>query len=564
MASLLSTAALNLRNVLANGRRYEVPPFQRIYSWTEEQWEDVWLDLEALERNARQHYMGALVLQEVRADEFRVIDGQQRLATLSIIVVAALHCLRELAQRGLEPEENERRLQGLRKSFLGDEHPATLKTTPKLRLNDANRRFYEGTLLDLREPVSARALPPSERPLWEALVYFRDRLRARFVDAGDGEGLAAFIYDTMSTRLLFIVVNVEDELGAYTVFETLNARGLELTSADLIKNYLMSLVHPTGDGNLQAALLHWGAITERVPARSLPAFLRHFLNSRGPLVRHDRVYRSISSEVTGPEQVFALLRELEDAATINEALEDAGHALWHEYPGAADHIDHLQMYQVQVYKPLIFAAWRQNLGADTIVRLLRICDVISFRYNVIAQRNPNRLEEAYNQAALGVHDGKLRSAADVQRSLSSVYVDDEPFREAFAKRAISAGGSRRRIVRYILCALEKQMHNADLDADTTAATIEHILPEHPSDEWWQWFRPEFHERYVRRLGNYLLLEGKLNRRAAGNAPLAQKKAVYAQSQYPSTRAFDPEVWTPDAMEARQAGMARCATAIWRL
>jgi uncharacterized protein with ParB-like and HNH nuclease domain len=74
--------------------------------------------------------MGALVLQEEKADNFRVIDGQQRLATLSLLVVAALHSLRALIAAGVDPKENETRCKLLRDAFLGSQHPVTLKTSP--------------------------------------------------------------------------------------------------------------------------------------------------------------------------------------------------------------------------------------------------------------------------------------------------------------------------------------------------------------------------------------------------------------------------------------------------
>ena len=129
-AALLSTNTINLRTLLANGKRYEVPPYQRDYSWTEENWDDLWLDVLEIEKTGRPHYMGALVLQEERPDDFRIIDGQQRLATLSLLVIAALHCLRELIEQGVDTADNEKRVELLRTAFLGAEHPATLKTMP--------------------------------------------------------------------------------------------------------------------------------------------------------------------------------------------------------------------------------------------------------------------------------------------------------------------------------------------------------------------------------------------------------------------------------------------------
>lgn len=521
------------------------------------------MDIEEVERSSQQHYMGALVLQEEKVDNFRVIDGQQRLATLSLLVVAALHSLRKLISAGVDPKENETRCRLLRDAFLGSQHPVTLKTSPKLTLNQSNRRFYEGTILDLRTPPSVSALTPVEKPLWQAMQYFRERLGERFVAKQDGAGLANFIYETVATQLLFIQVTVENEAGAYTVFETLNALGLELTASDLLKNYLLSVVHPTGDSNLRAAQQQWQIVADRIPAKVIPDFLRHYVNSRRDLVRKERVYRALREEVHEPQAVFELLHELETASLVSEALEDDSHLLWDEVPEARETVRRLNLYRAEQFRPLIFAVWRK-LPRPDLAKVLRYCDVITFRYTVIGQRNPNKLEVTYNKVANAVENGTLVSASAVKEALSAIYVSDDEFRESFARAAMPAGSVRTKLIRFILCALEKQDHNRDIDFEVTPATIEHILPENPTSEWLQAFPNDLHERYFSRLGNYLLLETKLNAREAANKPLDEKTPIYQQSQYPTTSQFSAIEWTPQSIEGRQAHMAKLATAIWRL
>src|SRR3990172_1803242 len=88
-ANLLNTRTTNFLELLSNGRIYRVPPYQRDYSWGEEQWEDLWNDLADLRREPdERHYMGALVVEGKSDREFLIIDGQQRLATLSILALA--------------------------------------------------------------------------------------------------------------------------------------------------------------------------------------------------------------------------------------------------------------------------------------------------------------------------------------------------------------------------------------------------------------------------------------------------------------------------------------------
>jgi uncharacterized protein with ParB-like and HNH nuclease domain len=115
-SNLLAASTPNLKNLLGNGRSYRVPPFQRDYSWKEEHWEDLWLDLlDLTARRSTQHYMGSLVLmQNENPEEFTIIDGQQRMATLSILILCVIARLRELADDGVEPDANRERAALLR------------------------------------------------------------------------------------------------------------------------------------------------------------------------------------------------------------------------------------------------------------------------------------------------------------------------------------------------------------------------------------------------------------------------------------------------------------------
>jgi hypothetical protein len=566
VGSLLSTSTVNFRALMANGRRYEVPDYQRDYSWTREQWEDLWADLVDLAREpGRQHYMGALVLQEPAADLFRIIDGQQRIVTLSVLVAAALRCLQRLVEAEVQPDENKQRMELLRGAFLGGVDPISLHTIAKLRLNEANRAFFEGTLLRLKKPISRSALRSAERPLWEAFEFFRKKLDERYVAGQDGAEIARFIYEVVAVQLLFIVVSVEDEQGAYTVFETLNARGLELSAGDLLKNFLFSVVHRSGAGHLDLAQRRWRALAERVPARDLPGFLRSYLNSRRPLVRQNRVYKTIREEVTEPGQVFELLDHLEPLAELSEALDDHHHPFWQDFPPPArDHVRHLNLYRVTQFRPLLFAAWLP-FDREQLVKLLRLIDVLSLRYSVIGQENPNALEDHYNRVAQAIHRGEVTRAGEVREALRAIYVEDEDFKAAFSRAQIPASGERGRLVRYLLCAIEGARSGGavQLQDETTTATIEHVLPKNPSEAWSSSFTAEQADRYVDRLGNYLLLEGKLNAREAANRSFGEKREIYWKSGYPSTRELAVEEWTPAQVEQRQAEMARLAVGLWR-
>ena len=190
--------------------------------------------------------MGALVV-EARSDrEFRIIDGQQRLATLSVLALAVIDRLQSLASSGVDVDASRERALALRNRFIGEKDPASLIERSKLELNETDDPFYQDYLVQLRKPLNPRRLPRSNRLLWECFQYFQRRLTESPEMASDGAALAELLSETVARQLVFILITVEDELDAYTVFETLNARGLELSTTDLLKNFLFSRVKVSG------------------------------------------------------------------------------------------------------------------------------------------------------------------------------------------------------------------------------------------------------------------------------------------------------------------------------
>ncbi|WP_367873333.1 DUF262 domain-containing protein [Luteolibacter sp. Populi] len=562
-SNLLATSTPNLKNLLGNGRTYRVPTFQRDYSWKEEHWEDLWLDLlELTSGRSGQHYMGSLVLmQEDHPEKFTIIDGQQRIATLSILILAVIGRLKELAASGSESEPNMERAAVLRNSFIGAKQAGSLLETSKLTLNRNDDDFYQGTLVQLEKPASERSLGDSERQLWGAFRYFSKRISDELRNY-TGQQLAEWVESLVSVHLLFIQVVVENDVGAYTVFETLNARGLELTASDLIKNYLMSLVSRKGQGDLEHVLRRWQRITAQIGARRLPEFLRHFFNSKFPFVRQERLFRRIREEVSSAEDAIDLIRDLERAAACYQALQDPESEFWMDFPGAAEQVRSLVLFNVSQYKPLALAACR-HLPVEAAVMVLRDCATLSFRFNVISRLGTHELENRYNEAALGITSGSVINASNVRELLMPVYVDDDQFVADFEVFRQATSSKGKKVIRYILCELEKQHSGQDLSWNNTNATIEHILPDSFDVNWEGSFTEEEHARYVDRLGNYALLEKGKNK-DLGQKSFEEKSAVFRTSQYGLTQKLaDYEEWTPSLLGARQRALARIAKTVWR-
>jgi len=171
----MTPSTTSLSGLLGNGITYRVPTFQRDYSWKIENWIDLWEDIKVLLSTAKDHYMGAVVLQKKGEKNFLVIDGQQRFTTLSILALAVIKNIQDLIDSGIEPSENEERIKELRRSFLGQRDAGSLLYSSKLFLNENNDAFYQSRLLQLQQPVNERTLTDSDKSIWQSFSFFRIR-----------------------------------------------------------------------------------------------------------------------------------------------------------------------------------------------------------------------------------------------------------------------------------------------------------------------------------------------------------------------------------------------------
>jgi hypothetical protein len=565
-STLLDTDTEDLKELLSNGKSYSVPPYQRDYSWKQEHWEDLWEDLATVEANREDHYMGAIVLESGERKQFRVIDGQQRMATLRILILACVDYLYGLASEGVEATANQERATLLESRYLGAKDPTSLRIAPKLKLNANDDDFFQLNLAQRKPPHGGvRGLRDSERLLWECFQFFKGKVQGKFSTKKKGEQVAAFVSEIVTERLVFISVRVQDQLSAYTVFETLNARGLELTETDLLKNYLLSLADRLSKSQMDPVLRQWARITARVGIASFPEFLRHHLNSHREYVRQKQLFKTIKRDVTTLDHVFALLDRLERDAAWFEGLNDYASQFWLDFQGAKEQVRVLNLFSVSQYTPLVLAAKDAFTAPQDLVEILRYCALLSVRFNGVSRRSTHILEEIYNRAALEVRRGTATTLVAVRQALRPIYIPDEEFEADFAALRLRNRSTSGKRLRYILAKIEKQLSGADITDEGMPTTVEHILPENPGESGWEHFTADAHERSYERVGNYSLLERGLNGQQAGNAAFAQKQTVYVQSQYRTSKDLGQFTdWTEETITKRQAEMAKVAKAIWAL
>jgi len=564
-SNLLDTKTFSFNEIIGNGKIYKVPPYQRDYSWSEDNWEDLWNDISNIYEKDESHYMGSIVLLNNGNSLYHIIDGQQRFTTLSIVSLAVIAKIKELALNDIDKDANNERVELLMKDYLGQKDSVSLKYSSKLFLNENNDGFYQRNLLNFSKPRNIRKLSDSEKLLWNAYEFFSKKVNELYSKMKDGGELAGFLKNRVGKNLLFIQITVEDELNAYTVFETLNSRGVELTSTDLLKNYIFSLVAESSS-DLKMVQEQWKRIINIITLKHFPVFLRHYLNSQMKLINKSHLFKAIKKVVKNGDDVFTLLDDLEDAAYIYMALGNPNDEYWKQDKELSESIDALKLFGVTQQKPLLMIAYKY-LDERNFKRLLKAIVSISFRYNVIGRHQTNIMDKIYNKASLLVFTKEESiNIYDILNILKDLYILDDDFKNSFEGKTFNTNNSNhKRQARYTLYKIEGQLPSGNkYDYSFDDGTIEHILPENLTEAWEENFSEDEHDRNVYKIGNFSLLEKNKNRDIA-DFTFEKKKAVYETSQYALSSEFiKASEWNVNALKYRQGELAKVACGIWKV
>ena len=561
---LLDTKTVNLNDILGNGKIYRVPQFQRDYSWEQDNWEDLWNDIELAAESMYAHYMGSVVLQSTTGKEFSIIDGQQRFTTLTILTLAVIDAINKIADKGIDIEENKERVNILMLQYIGQKDPSSLNYSSKLFLNENNDGFFQNRLIGFKDPINIRKLSDSEKLMWDAYLFFKEKIAQRFKKNYNGSELASFLNKVVGELMMFIQITVEDELNAYTVFETLNSRGVELTSTDLLKNYLFSQVAKS-ETDLKQIKTQWKKIIDAIGLKEFPNFLRYFLLATRKQLTKEYLFKEVKHFVKTGQDVFELLDHLEFYAYNYIALGNPDDEMWNMEKENRNAIGILKAFKVIQWKSLLMVALAK-LNNHDIKRLLQSIVTISYRYNVISKLQTNEMEKIYSRAAINLFKGDNDNITEILNSLKPLYVNDEDFKNYFSLKQFNTNNSTdKKLLRYTLYRLEGQEIGGNLyDFETDSGTIEHILPESYPESWHLEFNEEEYTRNVFMLGNLTLLEASKNNKDAADKIFEEKKPIYHTSKFVLTKNIIDPQWTPQNIKSRQAHLAKLATGIWKI
>jgi uncharacterized protein with ParB-like and HNH nuclease domain len=558
MSILMTTENQSLQGILGNAHKYKVPSFQRDYSWSDEQWEDLWVDIETLDEEG-QHYMGYVVLQAGSEREL-IIDGQQRLTTLSIIVLAALKRLNQLIDGD---SDNEKRADGIRDRYIGSFDPVSLNSYNKLELNRNNDPAYRQ--LSVLEQLGVRKQKKTNKLMGKAFTFFYDKLNKK-----TGKEIAEYV-EKMSRGLIFTKISVTDELNAYKVFETLNARGVQLSTSDLLKNYLFSVINKDeniADDELESLDEKWEAIVNQLGSTDFTHFLRTDWNSRYKTVTKNELFKKIRALIVSRDDAYKYLQRIREDVEIYAALSRPDDELWREvkdgqYKECERDLKAFELLNINQPYSIFLAAYKA-FEPKEFIKLMRYIKILSLRYNAICHKPAKDQERVYNDIAMKITVGEYKRASHIKNSpeFKKLYPDDETFISSFKYKTMPFVQTKKKI-KFILTEIEDYLSKKRMSRDTGIVTIEHILPANPDGNWVADFG-EGWEDAVSRLGNMVLLELSDNKNAK-RLSFEEKKAIYKKSDFlVSQKICEYEEWNSESLNDYQAWLGKQAAEAWKL
>ena len=576
-----------LKSVFRSDVRLTVPLFQRAYVWNAaDQWIPLWQDIQATERrfshgDTSPHFLGAVVLQQKPASlgslEVReVIDGQQRLTTLQLFIVA----LRDIATAQHDDGRLARRLSKLIKNDpdLVEQPEQAFKLWPTNRDRAAYQAVLQGDHVD-SPYVSGQARPV------QAYAWFKDHIAGWIgkQESGQiGESLSR-LADVVTDGLVTVVIDLTTDDDAQVIFETLNARGTPLLASDLVKNLLFRTLETAGEPVEALYERYWrpleGKVWEkeirqgRLKRARLDAFMNYFLVTflQQEVQAHD-IFSTVRGFVGADAQrAIALLEAIGSYSAVYLDVDEGV---------AGDEIEQailrrLRIADSQTVTPLLMWLFshtdgEERLGALTalesfIVRRA-ICGWSTANYNRIFLEILRRLG-----AGGGSVDKIVRDHLASLSTGSGYWPTDENVIDELASRQLYLR-LKQVPLRLLLDTLDS--HIASNRTESTPSirklTIEHLLPQ----EWTQnWPLPETLDHAERlqlsgdrnallhTLGNLTLVTGSSNSSMSNSAWPIKQKYLLEFSALTLNRRL-PDTWDVDEIRGRNGYLAQIVCEIW--
>lgn len=560
-----------VRDLLGSKRQFVIPRFQREYSWDKKNYQEFLEDMlgnltiKDGRISSSQYFLGTMLFignfAEGTEQEIQVVDGQQRLTTITILFSAMSDIFLTLGEQTLSRQ--------LFAYIMTEDDDGN---EVRILKSKTSYPFFSYFIQDKEKKMSPDATTEEEHCIKETYEYFRAQLTeaklksilkrkhgSEIVEALSEIDVLKALRDQVLNST-FISISTTDREQANKIFEILNAKGKRLAYIDLIKNKIFEVLNKVEPADFAEET--WKNIKETLSfgkeSVGLATFYQHFWSSKYKKVSSNKLYEAFNSTIKKSETEYTeFIKELLKNAKIymqivNPKREDYNNRK--EYFGIVQSLSCINNYfnvvQVRIALLALFDTKQRGIVDFTMLRdTLLYLENFHFAYNAILANRTNRLEKIYSSFAIALRKSQTKAEAKCVIRDKLVAPLDElfPTFDSFSEKFVALSFTKKDKVsnvktKYAINKLNSLYSNNEVFAND--GTIEHIIPEKEQGN-------------TLNIGNLILLEDNLNVEA-GHENYANKCAVYAKSNYIWVKNFvaQHEQWDSSMIEQRAKEMAK--------
>ena len=534
-------------------RKVVVPEFQRGYSWHTNHVTAFWQDILAFhEKKAEagaKYFMGPIVIQE-KGSEIILLDGQQRLATATIL----FSVLRGFAVKA-DTEEGKFLARDIQKDLIGKRGGGY-----SLTLNKSDADYFRD-VIQKEVPVEAKARVRSNLNILKARKQI-EREVEKLLEGTTPEERVKWLQelkDTVESSVAMVAISVNSEDDAYMIFETLNDRGLRLSTPDLLLNFLMGKAG--SEEERKEIRGKWDGMLARMEDRDLGEFFRHMWLSKYGDVKAHALFREIREHI-----VAGKIKSVDFIASCDKECDLYVGILGLDKKVLGDSHKHVTALvkdlQISTSYPLLLAA-KSCLDAGNFEKLVRQMTALVVRYLLLADLNPGTLENEFYALARMLRNMQATNETQSRRidyamaQLSKLNPPDDLVIKGAEELYLD-----RKSARYIVPAIARALQSKTKEVGIDEANLEHIFPQSPTEA--EWPNLDDLKAHVWHLGNLTMLGVKLNRDAANKGYKIKADTYYKVSELvmPQNVASKFAAWDFASIVAHAKSLGTLFVEVW--
>ncbi|HYH16374.1 MAG TPA: DUF262 domain-containing HNH endonuclease family protein [Flavisolibacter sp.] len=531
-----------------------VPPNQRSYSWEKQHVDQFMIDIvTSFRERENEYFLGSIVTVKRENRKLEIVDGQQRLITASLLLAAIKDYL-------LLNKDNDR-AEDIEKSYLSSKDLVTREQTYHMTANTLDNPYFE----DLINKTSTKVAPhsaSSNRKMRVAVDVINAHIGAYVKHSKTPNEDLAKLAQYLESNVITVCVTVVDEANAFTIFETLNDRGLVLSISDLLKNYLFG---QSGNIYLEQAKAGWSELIGILGDETiLPSYIQCYWASRYADVPEKKLFKLIKDRVRSKKAAIDLINNLRDNAKYYAALSNPDSDLWRPLgEDTKEAMRIINIFNLKQPKPLLLAILANFTDREKKNSLKKS---ISWTVRILVAGDTRTGQFAKNISAIAIdiNNGNITKTKDLSKRMQVVVPRNSKFLPAFETYTPTP-----KYARYFLREIEKEMTKKggsrpgfEPDKNPDKVNLEHIMAPGSEAAKWTGFDLESVAAYQSRLGNMTLLYSEDNS-AAADEIFSIKRPYYMKSAFLHTQDLASyQDWTKESIDKRQKMMANFARTIW--